>query len=469
MRGLRLITLAAIPVLVLSACSSSNASPTTQSAVTNVKWFVGLGTGTSAAQIQPQDAWVNNYNSTNKDGIKITLDIVTNSDAFNTLKTDIAAGNAPDIIGPIGVKGRSIFKGLLLDLTSEIAKQKFDLAQYDPNVIAAIKTEGTGLVALPYSVYPGYVWYNKDIFSAAGLPNLPTKIGDQYQGKDWTYQTMGDVAAQLTVDSNGKKSTDAAFDPTKITQYGLGFQWASDLKRIGDMFGSGNLVAADGKTAQIPAAWASGLQWYYDALQVKHIIPDTTASASAVWATGNLQSTGHVAMNMAWSWSLSSIASVAAGKANTAVKTWDIGVWPSWNGVVSAPADIDGFALSAATKNPDQAFKAMQAITSSPDLDTVYGASPALISQQAAYYKALDTSYATTFPTNGKITWSVLAEDYKHIPAISHEAWMPDYNAANSDANALLTKLQSTSGVNLTTELATLTTKLQADFASNPQ
>jgi multiple sugar transport system substrate-binding protein len=465
MRGLRLITLAAIPVLVLSACSSSAATTAPNSSGGNLRWFVGLGGGTQPAQIQPQKDWVDNYNKTNKDGAKISLEIVTNANAFDTLKTEIAAGNAPDIIGPIGVKGRSIFKGLLLDLTSEIASQKFDLGQYDPNVITAIKGEMPGqIVGLPYSVYPSYVWYNKDIFSAAGLPNLPTKIGDQYQGKDWTFQTLGDVAAQLTKDSNGKISTDPAFDPKKIVQYGVAAQWASDLKRVGDMFGSGNLVAADGTTAQIPPAWASGLQWYYDAIQVKHIMPDFTTQSSPVWSNGNYQSTGNLAMNLAWSWSISSIASDAA---TAKVKTWDMGVWPSWNGTVSAPADIDGFALMGSTKHADAAFKAMVAITKDTTLALAYGASPALLSQQAGYYSALDATIAKTYPTNGKITWSVLAEDYKHLPAISHEAWMPDYNAANNDANALLTKLQSTPGLDLTTELANLKTTLQADFANN--
>src|ERR1035437_3964855 len=137
MRGLRLITLAAIPVLVLSACSSSNASPTAGASASGaIKWFVGLGSGSKPENVQPQKDWVANYNKTNKDGIKITLEIVPNANAFDTLKTEIAAGNTPDIIGPIGVKGRAIFKGLLLDLTSEIAKQNFDLKQYDPGVIA---------------------------------------------------------------------------------------------------------------------------------------------------------------------------------------------------------------------------------------------------------------------------------------------------------------------------------------------
>lgn len=467
MRGLRLVTLAAIPVLVLSACSSSTATTAPQSSG-NLRWFVGLGSGSKPENVQPQKDWVAKYNKDNKDGITIKLEIVPNANAFDTLKTQIAAGNTPDIIGPIGVKGRSIFKGLLLDLTSQIAKQNFDLNQYDANVIAAIKGEMPGqMVGLPYSVYPSYVWYNKDIFSAAGLPNLPIKTGDKYQGKDWTFQTVGDLAATLTKDVNGKISTDPAFDAKNIVQYGLGIQWIDDLKRVGSIFGSGNLVAADGKTAQIPAAWASGLQWYYDAIQKQHIFADGAAAGSPLMGGSNQQSSGNLAINLAWSWSISSISSVDAGQPNVKVKTWDIGVWPSWNGTISAPVDIDGFALAASTKSPDQAFKALVAIVAAPELAATYGASPAKKADQAKFYTDLDASLAKTYPTNGKITWSVLAEDYKNVPAISHEAWMPSYNAANNDANALLSKLRSTAGLDVTKELATLQTTLQADFTNN--
>ena len=70
-RGLRLITLAAVPVLVLSACGNSGTSPTASSAAssaassgapasatptvaagkTKVVWFIGLGSGSQPNQL----------------------------------------------------------------------------------------------------------------------------------------------------------------------------------------------------------------------------------------------------------------------------------------------------------------------------------------------------------------------------------------------------------------------------------
>lgn len=466
MRGLRLVTLAAIPVLAFSACSSSSATPSAASSSAPqasgiVHWFVGLGSGTQPAQIDAQKAFVANYNSTNKDGITIKLDIVPNADAYDTLKTEIAAGNSPDIIGPTGVKGRNGFEGLFLDLTSLIAKNNVDMSKYPASLTTFVQQGAKGIIGIPYDIYPGYIWYNKDIFAKNNLPALPTvAAGATYQGQPWTWQEVGTVAAGLTVDANGKISTDPAFDATKIVQYGLDFQWTGDFKRIASSFGSGNLVASDGKTAQMPAAWESGMEWYYNAIHVAHIVPDGTAENSALLASGNSQASGNIAMNAAYGWSISSLATDAA---TAKVKTWDMGVWPSWNGTVSAPMDIDTFLLSAATKTPDNAFKAMLAIEADPTLMKTYGGEPADTSAQAAYFTSFDSTLAPIFPGN-KVTWSVLAQDEAEAPAISHEADMPNFNTSWNDANATLTKLQNTDGLVVSDVLAALVKQEQADF-----
>ena len=473
-RGLRLITLAAIPALALSACSTANATPSAttgagastaataeaSAAPGTVRWFVGIGSGSQPAQIQPQKDFVTKYNKTNKDGIKLVLEVQPNQNATDVLKTEIAAGKSPDIIGPIGVKGHNGFAGLFLDLTTEIAKNNFDMTAYDPALVTFVQQGATGIIGIPYDMYPGYVWYNKDIFTAAGLPALPTKVGDTYQGKTWDWNELGTIAASLTVDGNGKKSTDAAFDATKIVKYGLGFQWHDDLKRVASWFGSGNLVAADGKTAQIPAVWADGLTWYYNAIWQGHFVPNDTAVNSTLLSGGNLQSSGNIAMNMAFGWSISSI---AADAKTAKVKTWDMAVGPSFNGTTSVPMDVDSFAIAAASKNPDSAFKAMVALYADPDLMKLYGGEPAKTADQAAYFTAFDTSLDKIFPGN-KVTWSVLGEDQKNAPAMSHEADMPNFTKSNTDANAAINKMRAKGGLVVKDVLADLQKTLQADF-----
>ncbi len=480
-RGLRLITLAAIPVLVLSACSTAVTStspsvapsnsvsatgtpePSVAAGVTNVRWFIGLGSGSQPAQIDPQKKFVADYNANTKDKVHITLEIVPNANATDVLKTEIAAGKAPDVIGPVGVKGRNGFEGLFLDLTAQIAAQNFDLSAYDPALVKFFKEGADGQIGLPYVIYPGYIWYNKDAFSRAGLAPLPTKVGDQYNGATWDWDNLATTAAKLTLDKSGKNPTQAGFDAKSIVKYGMDFQWTGDLRRFASTFGPGNFVAADNKTAVIPPVWGEALNWYNKAVWTSHIIPSGAVEASALLAAGNSQSSGNIAMNAAWGWSISSI---AADAKTSKVKLWDMGVMPSYKGTTTSPMDADTFTITKASKVPAAAFKAMVAIEADPGLKGVYGGSPAKTADQAAYFAAQDAKLGTIFP-NIKVSWGVLAEMAKYPANPSHEANMPAVVKANADANALWSKIQSGAGVNVDTELAKLQTTLQADFDSS--
>jgi multiple sugar transport system substrate-binding protein len=427
---------------------------------TTVRWFVGLGSGTVGSQIEAEQAFVSNYNATNKDGIAIQLEVVSNESANEVLKTEIAAGNAPDIVGPVGVKGRNGFEGLFLDLTDEIRKNQIDLTAYDPTLVTYLQESGAQ-IGLPYDIFPGYIWYNKDLFAAAGLPDLPIRVGDQYQGKDWTWDALAQLAAQLTVDKNGFKSTDPAFDKDGITRYGMDFQWA-EARRIASCFGGGSFVAPDGKTAQIPPVWADAFNWYYSAIWNGHYVPDGAAEASALLGNGYPQTSGRVAMNAAWAWSITSI---AASASTAKVKHWDIGVMPSWKGSTTSPLDADTFTITRASKNPDAAFKAMMAIMADPGLMRDYGGEPARKADQVDYFASYDATLAPIFPGN-QVSWSVLGE-MARVPAIpSHEADMPNATEANTDIGAFLYRLQNTAGLDVTAELAKLQATLQKDFDS---
>ena len=411
--GLRVITLAAISVLVLSACNSTvpspsqapstatpapsaSASPSAATEAVTIRWFVGLDLGTQSAQIDAEKAFVANYNSTNKDGITIKLEVVPTMAAADVLKNEMAAGNAPDIVGPVGVGGLNGFEGLFLDLTSAIKNANIDLTAYDPALVKFLQLGDQGQIGLPYMIFPGYIWYDKDIFTKANLPNLPTKVGDQYQGQTWDWNELGKIAAQLTVDKSGKKSTDTGFDPKSIVRYGLDFQW-NDLRRMASCFGGGSFLGA-GDQAQVPAAWADAASWYYSGIWGKTpFIPSGLAESSALLGQGNAQASGNVAMNVAWA---SSIPSIAADAKSSKVKTWDIAVMPSWKGNTTSPLYADTFTITRASKNPDAAFKAMVAIMADQTLLKAYGGEPAKTADQQAYFDAFDSTLASIFPAS---------------------------------------------------------------------
>ena len=474
-RGLRLVALAAVTVLALGACGGGNATPQAgasqsakapkaagspgRTAGSVIRWYVGLGSGTTTGQVNAEKAFVASYNQLNPDGITLKLEVQPSATAYDTLKSEMAAGNSPDIVGPIGMAAQNGFEGLFTDLSSEITKYNYDLKAFPDELVKFLNQGKDGQIGLPYLCYPGYIWYNKDAFTKANLPGLPTKVGDTYQGQPWDWNALGKVAAQLTLDNKGRKATDTGFDKANIVKYGMDFQ-GLDARRIASLFGSGSFLNADGKTAQVPATWADAFTWYNSAMWTGHYAPSAAAESGVLLAGGNSMASGNVAMNAAWG---QSITSIAASASTAKVKNWDIGVIPSWKGTTTSPLDAETFTITKTSSNPDAAFKAMLAIMADTSLMKAYGGLPAKVADQSAYTSALDSTLAPIFP-GIKVSWSVLDEMMVHPAMPSDLENLPGLAQVTTDYTAFLTKLQANAGLDMKAELAKLLTTLQADF-----
>lgn len=78
-------------------------------AQTQIRWYVGLGAGTDEPTIAAQQGIVDEFNAS-QDEIELVLEIVDNDQAYDILATQSAAGNAPDIVGPMGSAGALVSK-----------------------------------------------------------------------------------------------------------------------------------------------------------------------------------------------------------------------------------------------------------------------------------------------------------------------------------------------------------------------
>jgi multiple sugar transport system substrate-binding protein len=470
--------LAVIAALSFSACGSSSTSPApssssspsvggSQSPVsgggspTVIRWFVGVGPGTATAQVSAEKAFVASYNSVNKDGITIKLEVEPSTVAADVLKTEMASGDSPDIVGPLATADRAGLDGLFLNLNGEIARNNYDLQAF-PDTLVKFLQSGDGQIGLPYLVDPAYIWYDKDAFDKAGLPPLPSRVGDLYQGVAWDWTELGKVAAQLTLDKNNKKSTDSGFDKANIVKYGFDCQ-GCDPRQLGSLFGGGSFVDTDGKTAVIPPAWSDAFNWYYNAIWTGHYAPSATAESTALLLQGSSMASGNVAMNVAWA---SSIPTLWDASSKTAkMKSWDIGVMPSWKGNTTSPLDAESFSITKASQNPDAAFKALLAIMADTTLANAYGGFPARSADQTGYINTANSTLATIFP-GIDVSWDVMNEMIDHPALPSPETALPGLVQSSGDAAAFLTKLQTTSGLDVNAELGKLKTTLQADFAA---
>ena len=449
----------ATPIEAVNGCSFC-----TPSNKTTVVWFIGLGAGSQPGQLQAETDFVNKYNATNTDNITIEMNIIPNGNATDTLWTQIDAGKGPDIIGPVGIQGLAGHAGYWLGLDDVIARNGTDLSVYPPALLRTFKNAEGQYQGLPYDEYPAFIFYNKDVFKAAGLPDLPTAVGEKYMGADWTWDELATIAMQLTVDSKGRKSTDAGFNPAKIKTYGFDAQWVNDLRRFATPWGAGSYVAADGKTAEIPAAWEQAWKWYYDAMWTSHFAPTHAESNAADMGTGTTVATGRVATDLTWSWAISSFgASTDADKPDSKYGHWDMGVLPSNGGVTTVPIDTDTFVINKKTKVPDAAYKAMHAIMADPNLMVSYGAMPVDPSLQAAYFKTAQAGVDTQFGSN-PVTWSVLSEMVKYAASPTHQDPFPNYVKGTTDDQAFYTLLQTKGNLDVDMEIAKLKATLQADF-----
>ena len=434
---------------------------------TKVVWFIGLGAGEAPNQLETEMAFIDKYNATNKDNIFLQPRLLgSGGNSTNTLTDDLTAGSF-DVVGPLGIQGRaSTLKSDWLDLTDEITKNKTDLSAYSPAQLKTFIDSAGQYRSLPYIEYPAFIFYNKDLFASAGLPDLPTQVGEKYMGQDWTWNELATIAKQLTVDVNYRKSTDAGFDPSHIRTYGFDTQWVNDLRRLATPWGAGSYAAGDGTTAQIPPVWAQAWKWYYDAMWTFHFAPTAGERNASDMGTGATVATGRVAMDLAWSWGISSFgATTNAGKPASKYAGWDMGVLPSNNGATTDPIDTDSFVINKYSKNPDAAYKAMLAIMADPSLVAAYGGMPADPSLQPVYFKTAQAAVDAQF-ANNPIAWSVITAMERYAASPTHEAAVPNYVRAITDDQALYTRLQSKPGLNLNTEIANFKAKLQADFNS---
>jgi len=443
-------------------------SPSASGPKTTVVWFIGLGTGSQPNQLQVEEDFINRYNATNTDNIYLQGSIISPGGPPTDIFTPRIAAGEIDIVGPISIEGRAGFRGDWLGLNDEIAKNGTDLSVYPPALLNTFKNSAGQYESLPYLEFPAFIFYNKDLFSAAGLPDLPTKVGQTYMGQDWTWAELATIAKQLTVDTSGKKSTDLGFDPANIKDYGFDTQWIGDLRRFATPFGAGSYVASDGKTAQIPPVWEQAWKWYYDAMWTYQFAPTGAERTAADMGDGTTAATGRVAMELSWQWAISSFgASTESGKPASKYAHWDMGVLPSNNGVTTDPIDTDSFVINKYSKNPDAAYKAMLAMMADPALMATYGEMPVGQSMQAAYFKTAQAGVDAQFPKN-PITWSVLTEMLKYAASPTHQDSMPNYSKATADDQAFYLQLQSKGGLNLDAEIAKLKAKLQADFKAAP-
>jgi multiple sugar transport system substrate-binding protein len=352
------------------------------------------------------------------------------------------------------MRGLSFAGEDLLPLDDLIAQHGVDLSAYDEAALRPYRDGQGRLIALPYALYPSFIYFNKDLFDAAGLAYPPQRFGEQYEGKTWDMDALRALAMRLTLDKSGNNPTEPGFDATQIVQFGFVPQWNESAISEGAFFGAGDLTGYD-NSATIPDSWKAAWKWFYRARHVEHFVPDAAYTNSDELGQGNVWKTGKVAM--AWTHLWYTCCFEAAD-----VPRWDIAVVPSYQGTTTAKLHADTFGIMKATKDPEAAFKVYMFLLNNEELRALYGGLSAITSEQPAFFATLDQKYAPN-----TVTWQVALDSLAYADIPSHEQNVPN-NLKFQDRYTAFDQLRhSNPNLDLDAEIDKLERDLTAIFQAN--
>jgi multiple sugar transport system substrate-binding protein len=432
---------------------------------TQVRWFVGLGTGTNPEQVAIQEEVVADFNAS-QDEIELVLEIVPYDAARDTLSTQIASDAGPDIIGPVGMGGSNDFYGQYLDLTPYIESSGFDTSIFDPALIEFYQTED-GQVGLPFAVFPGGFYFRPDLFEEAGL-NLPPQVyGEKYvmpdgSEVDWNWETVTMVAKLLTVDENGKNATEEGFDRTKIVQVGYEPQWQSILSVATFYDGATKLYSGDAKgsyESTMPDGWKAAFKWFYDGMYGEQpFIATGPMNGAPEFGNGNTFNAGKAAMGLTQTWYTCCLGDFAKAGNEFQMAIQPIGPQGEINGRI----DADTFRVWKGTKNPEAAFAVLAYLitTGGDKLLPIYGAMPAIAEKTEAFFEKKSADY----PFVTAESWDVFVQGLGYADTPSSEQYIPNSIEANARYAAFMDLLRNTEGLDFDVEYQKLVDDLNAIY-----
>jgi len=427
-----------------------------------IRWYCCLGGGDAPEQVAVEKQVAEAFNASHPN-IKLTFEAVPYAGANDALATQIASGNGPDIVGPVGIGGANAFHGQWLDLAPLIAKKAYDLTGFPQDAVNIYKLD-EGQVGIPFAIYPSVLFYTKSLFAEAGLSEPPRTYGEKYKMPDgseaeWNYDTIRKIARILTVDKAGKDANDPAFDAKNIVQWGFEPQ-RDDLRGMGAYFGAGALAGgAAGKTAQIPDPWKAAWSYWYDSMWKDHI-----SMTGPVFSSPDINPqdypffTGKVAMSANFLWSTYGLADLKGD--------WDMGALPAWNGQVTSAFNADTFRILKGTKHPDEAFEVLTYLLGdgSGKLLSAYGGMPARTAEQA-FFASQDETFTQ------KPNWQVAIDSIGFADNPNFESYMPAYNETLGlvgSGGKYTTRWQTEQGLDMNAEFEKLRSEIQAIWDKQP-
>jgi len=347
--------------LALTGCSGSASSgQSSAGGATSLDWIIWGNTPPEIASAEHIASLV----PASDPNLTVKLQTMAWPDYWTKLPTTLAGGNPPCLVSMQMGHVRE-FADQLLPLDSLLASASIKPSDFDSGIMNTLKVDGKQL-AIPYDLGPLVMYYNKDMFKAAG-------VAEPKNG--WTIDEFVAAAKTLTKGSNYGFSMDNTIEPL--------MDWAPTI--------TGSLpVTDDGKLAINTPDMVSVMSWYAGLVHKEKVAAPVIASPSSTASVAFLG--GTAAMYVDGPWAM--INNKGQAKFNMGIVTV-----PAGPKGVTGPIEGSGFGISKKCGNPTAAIKAIAVLTG-PDALAYMGdigrAFPARPAQQASWYKnAVDGAQQT--------------------------------------------------------------------------
>jgi multiple sugar transport system substrate-binding protein len=261
------------------------------------------------------------------------LNIPSSGDFQRRLAADFAAAAPPDLF-LINYRryGPFVAGGAIEPIDAYLAQSTaIERSDFYAQALDAFTWQGA-LMCLPQNVSSPVIYYNKNLFAAAGLA---------YPADDWTWDEFVETARALTVASN---------DDGAAGQYGLGVD-PSLVRAAPFLWMNGGEIVDDpdlpkSLALDSPASKAA-LAWFVELQTVHHVTPDAVAEAAESSLSRFLS--GRLAML---------IESRRATPEFRRIERfdWDVAPLPT-NGARASILHADAFCIAAAGKHKDAAWR----------------------------------------------------------------------------------------------------------------
>lgn len=345
-----------IGCLLLAGCSGAESSSEEKSDKVTLEWFMWAS---NDAEVKSWQAMADRVNEKYPD-IQVNLKTAPWTEYWSKLQTQIAGGSAPDIISMQSMRLPG-YGSALAPLDEFIKKDdSFKLEEFNSTIIENTKYEGKQAV-VPYDFGAMIIYYNKDLFEKYNIPE--PKPG-------WTWEDFQEAAKSLSKDGNYGFIANGYPD----------FWFPMILSNGGKYLENGKYKINDPKNVET-------VQNLVDMIK-EDVSPKMVATNNGSWSMEQWLK-GNVGMVVDGPWDTlwyNDSATFEFGVATIPVGEKDS---------VSISAG-SGFAVSKGSEHPEEAYKAITALTSlesQKELASAGRAYPALEGAQEDYFNQVPEDF----------------------------------------------------------------------------